>query len=214
MLVLDLPNSSLSDIQLQEYWYNTSDAQKWVLSDATAAGYKVIKSYVSNKALDTSMPTGSPVIQKTYNSTFDAQQWKFVSVGGGYYKIENKANGLVLSINSGKTVVKAYAAENGQQWKLENAAARRAAPDSDVPQGLNVYPNPSHDQLTVVVYAETAQTTTFRLHTVSGARVQSHVQVLRAGRNELTFGLSQPAGMYVLRATVDGKPQSQKVVVE
>ncbi|UYZ63629.1 RICIN domain-containing protein [Hymenobacter weizhouensis] len=124
---IDVPGSSAADVQLQQYWLNRSPAQQWSLGNATATGYKVVRSLSSGKVLDLSATaTGAGIIQRAANSTFDGQQWRFVDVGEGYYKLENKSNGLVVSVRGGtdpatqnQLVSRAYAGTNDQKWRLE-----------------------------------------------------------------------------------------------
>jgi uncharacterized membrane protein YgcG len=64
------------------------------------SAYYVIVNHNSGKAIDDygwSTSNGSPVNQWTRNN-LDVQQWQFISVGSGYYKIKNKFSGKVLEL--------------------------------------------------------------------------------------------------------------------
>lgn len=84
----------------------------------------IVKS--SGKALDVPGASVNPIalIQWTINNGYN-QQWKFVPVGSGYYKIFSRNSNLVLDISGNSTnnggVLIQYSDNNGdnQKWRLD-----------------------------------------------------------------------------------------------
>jgi hypothetical protein len=77
----------------------------------------------SGKVLDvpnSSTSTGVQLQQWNDNGT-DAQRWRIMDVGGGYYKLVSKASGLVVDVASASTADGAAV----QQWTDNGTDAQK-----------------------------------------------------------------------------------------
>ncbi|MVN75663.1 T9SS type A sorting domain-containing protein [Hymenobacter sp. HMF4947] len=78
------------------------------------------------------------------------------------------------------------------------------------------WPNPAHDAYTVHLRAARAQTTLVTVHDALGRLVSQLPVQVQAGDNQLpaSFGLTQPSGMYLLSAELDGQVLRTRLVRE
>ena len=91
--------------------------------------YYITPKHAQNSVIDTnggnsSKPEGSNIVLWNYGGgNYKSRMFKFVSVGGGWYKIVNENNGLVLDVNCSNKNVALYKYHGGanQLWKLEDA---------------------------------------------------------------------------------------------
>jgi len=91
--------------------------------------YYITPKHAQNSVIDTnggnsSKSEGSNIVLWNYGGgNYKSRMFKFVSVGGGWYKIVNVNNGLVLDVNCSNKNVALYKYHGGinQHWKLEAA---------------------------------------------------------------------------------------------
>lgn len=91
--------------------------------------YIISPKHAPNSVIDTSGGNSSKheganiLLWAENNSHVPSRQFKFVSVGGGWYKIVNVNNDLVLDVNCSNCNVALYKYHGGinQHWKLEDA---------------------------------------------------------------------------------------------
>ena len=121
---LDVAGYSNQPGALVDQWtYVGGNNQRWELIDL-GTGYFKIKSAHSGLALD--IVEGSPErdVCQTTPSAIDSQQWRLEKVGG-YYKIVNKSNGMVMDVseesksNGKKVHLYSYVGKANQLWKIE-----------------------------------------------------------------------------------------------
>lgn len=60
-------------------------------------------------------------LQQCFNNDNDAQRWRITDVGGGYYKLINKASGLAMDVSSSSTADGAAV----QQWTDNGTDAQK-----------------------------------------------------------------------------------------
>ncbi|MDY3998712.1 MAG: RICIN domain-containing protein [Blautia sp.] len=123
--VLDVAGVSGEDCANIQLWGRGDvNHQKFYFINETGEYYKIVAAH-SNKVLDVangSKSSGTNVWQCTYNGT-DAQLWRFVSAGNGYYYIQSKL-GTYLDAANGQAGngINVWACTgnktNAQKWKL------------------------------------------------------------------------------------------------
>lgn len=124
--VLDVQgNNTANGANVQIYQSSDNNTAQIFYIESIGNGYFKISNSKSGKALDVAggvRKSGVNVQMYEYNGT-DAQQWKFISAGNGYYYIQNKL-GYMLDVSGGSsangTNVQVYTANstNSQKWKL------------------------------------------------------------------------------------------------
>jgi hypothetical protein len=114
-----------------------TDNQKWTLSSNTNGSFKVSNVYTS-KVLKAKKCTGTTDSLGQYANTGSAcEQWQFVSLGNGYYRITNQSSGNSLALNNGSLddsatiIINAYTGAEAQQWQL------REIPNATVQDAYN-----------------------------------------------------------------------------
>ncbi|WP_139925096.1 T9SS type A sorting domain-containing protein [Hymenobacter sp. DG01] len=81
---------------------------------------------------------------------------------------------------------------------------------------LSAHPNPAHDAYTIVLTAAHAQTAQLAIYDAVGRQVGQLFVPLQVGENRLpaAFTATQPTGVYMLAATVDGQVLRTRLVRE
>ncbi|RYY56389.1 MAG: T9SS type A sorting domain-containing protein [Chitinophagaceae bacterium] len=81
--------------------------------------------------------------------------------------------------------------------------------------GLSIYPQPAHAQFQVNMTVTRAQRSVFTIYNASGTQVhQVNVQLSRGNNGFVIDGLAWlTPGVYVLRASVDGKEETRKLLI-
>lgn len=124
--VLDVNGNSTADgANVQIYRSSKNNMAQIFCVESVSNGYYRIVNNFSGKVLDVEggvKKSGVNVQMYEYNGT-DAQLWKFIDAGNGYYYIQNKL-GYMLDVNGGEiangTNVQVYSKNStkSQMWKL------------------------------------------------------------------------------------------------
>jgi hypothetical protein len=133
-------NSTVGGTDAVQWTYLNGLNQKWKISPADSNSVNLTAKH-SNMNLDTRWGTtanGSRLMQWG-KSTALTQKWQLVALTDGYFKVINKASGRALSVNGGSTsqadgtllVQLDYAAQNSQQWSIEEVACTSTSPNAN-----------------------------------------------------------------------------------
>lgn len=133
-------NSTVGAADAVQWTYLSGLNQKWKISLADSNSVNLTAKH-SNMNLDTRWGTttnGSRLMQWG-KSTALTQKWQLVALTDGYFKVINKASGRALSVNGGSTsqadgtllVQLDYAAQNSQQWSIEEVACTGTSPNAN-----------------------------------------------------------------------------------
>ncbi|HYP16395.1 MAG TPA: RICIN domain-containing protein [Opitutus sp.] len=120
--MLDNLGSTANGAGVGQWADGSSNNQRWVLS--YTGGYAKLMCVNGSKYLDSMGRTGNDTqVGQWENSTSFNQQWTITSVGGGYYRIVNRANGLALdtggATNDGAIMEHwASGSSYNQQWQF------------------------------------------------------------------------------------------------
>jgi hypothetical protein len=161
--------STANNAILVQATYQAALYQKFVV-DTVGGGsyYKLTPQHTTGKVLDVSGKStadGASIIQYTWNSTSQNQQWTFVDAGSGYFNIKSRSSGKCLGVESSGTgdnvAVKQYTCSTTAANQLflfsqvtTTSAARLMQEEvSTTENALVVYPNPASTTFTVVVNA-------------------------------------------------------------
>jgi hypothetical protein len=81
---------------------------------------------------------------------------------------------------------------------------------------LSVYPQPAKDHVTVSVFAQRTQNIRLELYSSNGSKVKEISMTLNNGTNIFTIDNLQalPAGIYLLKSSIDEKKVTAKIVVD
>lgn len=79
---------------------------------------------------------------------------------------------------------------------------------------LSISPNPSQGALLLNLTSAKTQSTTIEVADATGKTVYSKTADLTEGNNTMNLQLSLPAGIYLVRAQIDGKQMVQKLIIE
>ncbi len=86
---------------------------------------------------------------------------------------------------------------------------------SDVLEGLNIYPNPTDNELNVVFSVETPKDVVLRIQDLTGKVAQSSLVKADTGKNHVFVETSQlAAGVYFLEILVDGSKETRQFIVK
>jgi hypothetical protein len=103
---------------------NGSNNHKWILSINANGAYTVTNQF-SNKVLKAKNCTAAnDELEQNSSTGATCEQWQFVSLGGGYYRINNQSSGNSLGVvttavgDSAQIVLSAYTGGENQQWQL------------------------------------------------------------------------------------------------
>jgi hypothetical protein len=100
----------------------------------------------------------------------------------------------------------------GDAWVVKLAADPLAATNPSRTPLFALFPNPTHGELTLSLAWETPPPIHIELYNVAGQRLM-HQASTPAGERQLQFSIKDlPAGIYYVRAEIDGRVTTQKVV--
>ena len=133
-------NSTVAAADAVQWTYAGGLNQKWKISIADSNSVNLTAKH-SNLNLDTrwgATTNGARLMQWGKNTTL-TQKWQLVALTDGYFKVINKASGRALSVNGGSTsqadgtllVQLDYAAQNSQQWSIEEVACVSTTPNAN-----------------------------------------------------------------------------------
>lgn len=120
--VLDVAGGSTANsANVQLYWNNGSDAQRWKVSYDASSGYYTILNVGSGRSLDVDggkNANGANVQQYTPNNT-DAQLWDIIDNGSGGFVLRSSTGGRAIDVDNG-------IAANGRNIQIWNANGSEA----------------------------------------------------------------------------------------
>ncbi|MEO6150527.1 MAG: RICIN domain-containing protein, partial [Mucilaginibacter sp.] len=104
----------------------------WVLGDPMVDGVYVLYNQ-NNKCIQAASNTNGSLVQQNAYIGYPNQQWKFLSVGGGYFKILNYLSNKALDVPSSNPnappatqnlplQIWTYTGTDNQHWKIEHIA--------------------------------------------------------------------------------------------
>ncbi|MCR5889137.1 family 43 glycosylhydrolase [Hymenobacter sp. J193] len=208
--------------------YNNLTCQKWDFAPVGDGAYKITNAQ-GGLAAD--------VVNCSASNGAKLQLWPYLNNNCQKFKIERTADGAYLMTSlTGTRVIEVPGASSaagtqlalwdqngnrGQRWYIAGAAARisgnvtkAAAPVLEQP--LEAYPNPFTDRTTVQFRAGASTPAQVRLYNALGQPVATLFDATAEGGREyrLTLdGKTLPAGIYTCRLQLNGKTQSQRLVL-
>ncbi len=203
---------------VQQWPWLGGNCQRWKVS-AVADGYYILTAQNSGRALDVDAcnPDDGTNVQVWDNWGGECQQWKIIPTTNGYYKVIARSGGKALDVASCSTADSAnvqiwtYGGDGEcQQWKFEKVAATASSIVSEVSsatakdelievtheKGINLFPNPSNDKVTVRWNNMEAKETTITVVNVNG-KVLLRKSVNNERQQELEISGLKP-GVYIV----------------
>jgi hypothetical protein len=202
-------DGTCTDIALSITFDDYPEETSWEITDASGA-------IIANGGPYTNQADGSTInltgcfVDGCYNFIIkDAYgDGMCCSYGNGAYSLTD-ANGNVLASGA------SYGATETTNFCLPTSTRQASEVNrSKIRTTLNVFPNPTRDQLNITYESKAASAVNWRIIDLLGRQLQSSSWQIDAGKNRKTLAVDQlPAGTYLLVIEHNGQPHTQRFVV-